>query len=420
MFALVDCNNFYVSCERVFNPALNRRPVVVLSNNDGCVISRSNEAKALGIQMGVPAYQIRQIIKTAGIKVFSSNYTLYGDMSARVMSVLRQTGFEMEIYSIDEAFLRLDEGINIHQTAEHIAAKVLKCTGIPVSVGVGYTKTLAKAAAKFAKKYPAYHRVCIIDTDEKRIKALRLTDITDVWGIGRRLSKRLQKAGIKTAYDFALLPPARVRRFMTVTGERLVRELNGQICLDLSPVQPMKKQICTSRSFDKPICDFKELSVAVAYHAAVCAKKLRADHAAAGQVSVFITTNRHRPDLPQHTGYLDKVLSFETADTRLISGAALEVLKHIYRPGCLYKKAGVIVGRIIPDSQTTRTLFDAPRNPESERLMALMDKINAKYAAPVIHLANTTDVPAVHLGRKFLSPCYTTRLSDIICIQCRE
>ena len=220
MFGLIDCNNFYASCERVFNPALNGKPVVVLSNNDGCVIARSNEAKALGIKMGVPAYQIKDLVSSNQVTVFSSNYTLYGDMSGRVMSILADLAPELEVYSIDEAFVNLVGIQEIQSLGAKIVNQVTRGTGIPVSLGIASTKTLAKVANKFAKKYPAYNRICIIDTEEKRIKALQLTDISDVWGIGRRQAAKLEKQGVKTAYDFTQLSSSWVRKKMTVVGVR--------------------------------------------------------------------------------------------------------------------------------------------------------------------------------------------------------
>lgn len=251
MFGLVDCNNFYASCERVFNPSLNGKPIVVLSNNDGCVIARSNEAKALGIKMGVPAYQIKDLVKKHDIAVFSSNYVLYGDMSGRVMSMLADIAPKIEIYSIDEAFINIDGIQDLQSLGLKIVNQVTRGTGIPVSVGIAPTKTLAKLANKFAKKHPAYNRLCIINTEEKRIKALQLTDIVDVWGIGRRQAEKLEKQGVKTAYDFTQLPGSWVRKNMTVTGERTWKELRGISCIDMESAPPAKKQICTSRSFGK-------------------------------------------------------------------------------------------------------------------------------------------------------------------------
>ena len=260
MFALADCNNFYASCERVFKPWLRTTPIVVLSNNDGCVIARSNETKALGIKMGVPAYQIKDAIDQYGIEVFSSNYTLYGDMS------------------IDEAFLHMDclGQVDLKSYGEQIVKSVTQGTGIPISMGIAPTKTLAKVANKFAKKYPNYKGVCLIDSDEKRIKALQLTEIGDVWGIGRQHAKMLAQHGVKNAYDFAQLPKAWVRQKMTVVGERMWKELNGESCIEMELAPAPKKQICTSRSFGHMVTDFSELEEAVSTYVCMCAEKLRA------------------------------------------------------------------------------------------------------------------------------------------------
>lgn len=275
MFGLVDCNNFYASCERVFNPSLNGKPVVVLSNNDGCVIARSNEAKALGIKMGVPAYQIKELVENKVVHAFSSNYTLYGDMSGRVMTILTELTPEIEVYSIDEAFINLDGIRDIQSLGTEVVDRVTRGTGIPVSLGIAPTKTLAKVANKFAKKYPAYNRLCIIDSEEKRIKALKLFEIGDVWGIGRRQAAKLERQGVKTAYDFTQLSGAWVRKNMTVVGERTWKELRGFSCIDMESAPPAKKQICTSRSFGKMLTDIEPLTEAIATHASTCAKKLR-------------------------------------------------------------------------------------------------------------------------------------------------
>lgn len=354
MFGLMDCNNFYASCERVFNPSLNGKPVVVLSNNDGCVIARSNEAKALGIPMGAPAYQMRELVEKHGVAVFSSNYTLYGDMSARVMSILSSLAPEIEVYSIDEAFVNLD-GITDYQSLGRIIVnKVYKDTGIPVSLGIAPTRTLAKIANKFAKKYPAYQRVCCIDTEEKREKALHLFAIGDVWGIGRRQAARLEKEGIKTAYDFTQLPNSWVRKYMTVVGERTWKELRGIPCIteNITP----RKQICTSRSFGQMIENIEQMDEAVSTFASKCAKKLREQKGYAVSLLVFIQTNRFRDDLPQYWKSVSVNLPVPTDDTQEIVHYALTGLRSIFLKGYHYKKAGVIITEITYNVQ--RNLFD--------------------------------------------------------------
>lgn len=321
----MDCNNFYVSCERVFNPSLNGKPVVVLSNNDGCVIARSNEAKAFGIPMGAPTYQIRELVEKHEVAVFSSNYTLYGDMSARVMSILSSLAPEIEVYSIDEAFVNLD-GITDYQSLGRIIVnKVYKDTGIPVSLGIAPTRTLAKMANKFAKKFPAYQRVCCIDTEEKREKALRLFTIGDVWGIGRRQAAKLEKEGVKTAYDFTQLPNSWVRKYMTVVGERTWKELRGIPCITENIT--LRKQICTSRSFGQMIENIEQMDEAVSTFASTCAKKLREQKGYAVSLLVFIQTNRFREDLSQYWKSVSVNLPVPTDDTLEIVHYALAGLR---------------------------------------------------------------------------------------------
>lgn len=402
----MDCNNFYASCERVFNPALNGKPVVVLSNNDGCVITRSNEAKALGIKMGVPAYQIKDLVISHGVAVFSSNYTLYGDMSGRVMSILAGLAPELEVYSIDEAFINLD-GIQDIQS---------RGTGIPVSLGIAPTKTLAKVANKFAKKYPAYNRLCIIDTEEKRIRALELTEIGDIWGIGRRQAAKLEKQGVKTAYDFTLLPGSWVRKNMTVVGERTWKELHGISCIDMESAPPVKKQICTSRSFGKMLTDIDTMAEAIATHASTCAKKLRKQKSYAMSIMVFIHTNNLREDLPQYWKNIVIHLPVPTNDTQEIVHYALAGLKTIFMQGYQYKKAGVIITEITEGAQLG--LFDSVDRDKRERLQQAIDKINGEHNQ-LVKLAIQGTGRDWKLKQEQLSGRYTTDINQIININCR-
>lgn len=412
----MDCNNFYASCERVFNPSLNGKPIVVLSNNDGCVIARSNEAKALGIKMGVPAYQIKDLVATQGVAIFSSNYTLYGDMSGRVMTILADMAPEIEVYSIDEAFINL-AGINdLHSLGADIVRQVSRGTGIPVSLGIAPTKTLAKVANKFAKKYPAYHRLCIIDTEEKREKALKLFDIGDVWGIGRRQAAKLEKQGVKTAYDFTQLPGSWVRKNMTVVGERTWKELRGISCIDMETAPPAKRQICTSRSFGKMIEDLPTLSEAVATHASACARKLREQKSYATSLMVFIHTNYFREDLPQYWKNIMVKLPVPTADTLEIVHYALAGLNKIFMQGYRYKKAGVIITEITDNAQLG--LFDSVDRVKREKLMQAVDKINGKYQHHV-KLAVQGTGRDWKLKQEQLSQRYTTYLNEIITINCK-
>lgn len=412
----MDCNNFYASCERVFNPSLNGKPVIVLSNNDGCVIARSNEAKALGIKMGVPVYQIKDEIQKYGIAVFSSNYTLYGDMSSRVMSILSSLAPEIEIYSIDEAFINLDGISDLQALGEKIVSQVVRGTGIPVSLGIALTKTLAKIANKFAKKYPAYNRVCIIDTEEKRIRALELTEIGDVWGIGRRQAAKLEKQGVRTAYDFTQLPGSWVRKNMTVVGERTWKELRGISCIDMETTPPAKKQICTSRSFGKMVEDIDTMSEAIATHASTCAKKLRQQKSYAMSLMVFIHTNNFREDLPQYWKNTIIKLPVPTSDTLEIVHYALSGLKTIFMEGYQYKKAGVIITEITTNAQLG--LFDSIDRDKRERLMQVVDEINGKHQHHV-KLAIQGSGRDWKLKQEQLSKRYTTDINEVIIIKCK-
>lgn len=415
MYGLIDCNNFYASCERVFNPSLNGKPVVVLSNNDGCVIARSNEAKALGIKMGIPAYQIKDLVSSHGVAVFSSNYTLYGDMSGRVMSMLAELSPEIEVYSIDEAFLNLDGIIDLNTIGRKMVDRITRGTGIPVSLGVAPTKTLAKIANKFAKKYPAYDQLCIIDSEEKRIKALQLTEIENVWGIGRRQAVKLQKEGIKTAYDFTRLSGSWVRKNMTVVGERTWKELQGISCIDMETAPPAKKQICTSRSFGKMLTDIDTISEAIASHASTCAKKLRNQQSYATSLMVFIHTNNFREDLPQYWRNIVMHLPVPTNDTQEIVHYALTGLKSVFLNGYQYKKAGVIITEITEGAQLG--LFDHVDREKRERLMQTIDKINGEHGNN-IKLAVQGTGRGWKLKQEQLSGHYTTNLNQIINIKC--
>lgn len=412
----MDCNNFYASCERVFSPDLNGKPVIVLSNNDGCVIARSNEAKALGIKMGTPVYQLKQMVEQHHIAVFSSNYTLYGDMSARVMSILAELAPETEVYSIDESFFSVDGIRDIRSFGKQIATTVFKGTGIPVSVGIAPTKTLAKMANKFAKKYPAYHRVCIIDNEEKRIKALKLFDIADVWGIGRRQVAKLDKQGVKTAFDFTLLPGSWVRKNMTVVGERTWKELSGESCIDMESAPPAKKQICTSRSFGKMVEDFDVLAEAVSTHASTCARKLRAQKGYAASLMVFIHTNGFRLDLPQYWKHSVIALPVPTSDTLEVVKYALMALKSIYAEGFQYKKAGVIITEITTAAQMG--LWDDVDRDKRDRLMQAVDALNSRYGNRV-KLAVQGNGRDWKLKQELLSKHYTTDINEVMVINCK-
>jgi DNA polymerase V len=352
MFALADCNNFYASCERVFNPSLNGRPVVVLSNNDGCIIARSNEAKALGIKMGAPAFKIAASLQANQVVVFSSNYALYGDMSRRVMSALGQFTPEIEIYSIDEAFLNLDGlPVNLAEYGRMIRKTVLKNTGIPVSIGIGPTKVLAKAANHYAKKVPENNGVFILDSPAKIDESLQKFPIDEVWGIGRQYASRLTSLNVKTAWDFIQMTDSWVKKNMTIVGLRIKKELEGISCLEMELISPAKKAICTSRSFGQTQTEIEPIREAVATFAGKCAYKLRKQKTCANVLMVFIHTNGFNQNEPQYAqNFICKLPVATNSSLELIKYAAC-ALQAIYREGYRYKKAGVLVTDIVAEDQ---------------------------------------------------------------------
>lgn len=393
MWALVDCDNFFCSCERIFRPDLNGRPVVVLSNNDGCVVARSKEAKQLGIKMGLPYYQMLEQFPHADITPFSSNYRLYADISARVMAVIRDESPALFQYSIDEAFINLS-GIPPAQAAEwghRMAAKVKKWVGAPISIGVAPSKTLAKVASKFAKKYPAYHKCCVIHSDEQRTKALSLIDAGDVWGIGRRISQRLAAMGILSALDFAMRPRRWVKEKFHIPGERTWLELNGHDVIDVEDMEGTTKQsIMTSRSFPDMITTINGLRPHIANYAARCASKLRGQHSACSMLSVFIQSNHFRDDLPQYGCNASYLFSTPTNTTTELVEAADKVLEKIYRPGIHYKRAGVMVADISSANIIQPDLFeyDPVKAGKLHRISATIDSINLHLGADMLTLAS--------------------------------
>ena len=379
MFLLVDCNNFFVSCERAFQPQLEGRPVVVLSNNDGCVVARSNESKAMGIKMGTPFFKVRALVDSGALEVRSSNYTLYGDLSSRVMSILRDFAPKLEVYSIDEAFLVMD-GIPMERLkaiAGEIIRRVHRWVGIPVSVGIAPTRTLAKVANHFAKRYSGYRGVCVIDTDEKREKALALTPIDDVWGIGWRNAPKLERVGVHTAADFTARPQKWVRTLMGVIGVRTWMDLRG-IPVIGEEERERRQTICTSRSFADMITDPEELSLRVSDFAAICARKLRDEGSVAGTIGVFLMSNRFRDDLEQYFPQDLEHFDIPTSNTPEIVAASLKIMKRIYREGIRYKKAGVIVMDIQDARFVQPDLFDAKKEERlrNDRISRIMDQVN--------------------------------------------
>ena len=398
MYAVIDCDNCFVSCERVFQPDLKRKPVVVLSNNDGCVIARSNEAKALGIKMGVPVYQIMPLIKAMGVEMRSSNYSLYADLSNRIMSILREEvgNGRMEQYSIDEAFLSMPnqpEGGAAFFTREwglQLVHKIGQWTGMPVSIGVAPTRTLAKVATWYAKHYAGYEKVCLIDTDQKRQAALQHLDIEEVWGIGRRTIDEYRYYGINTAWDLTQRSASWVRSKFTVTGLRTWQELRGEDCIE-SLLTGRRQTICVSRSFAEMVNDRNDLEGYVNRFASLCAKQLRQEKSVAQLVTVFIQTNHHRLDLRQYDGSSTLALITPASNEFEIVNAAREVLRRIYRSDCQYKRAGVILGGISSNNAIQQDLFDKV-SPEMrrrmDRLSEVMDLVNGKMGAHTLHLGD--------------------------------
>ncbi|MBO8453150.1 MAG: Y-family DNA polymerase [Bacteroidetes bacterium] len=417
MYALVDCNNFFVSCERVFRPQLEGKAVVVLSNNDGCVVARSNESKAMGIRMGTPFYQVRDMVKAGRLIACSSNYTMYGDLSSRVMSILAEAVPRIEIYSIDEAFLCMD-GMSpekIEGISRELVAKVRKWVGIPVSIGIAPTKTLAKIASHFAKKYPGYRGVCRIDSEEKRLKALSLTPIREVWGVGRKLSVSMEQKGIRTALDYVQRPEEWVRKNYMLHGVRTWLELRGQVCVE-EELHEKRKSICTSRSFPGMITDRSEIAARVADFAAKCAQKLREEHSAARQVDVVLYTNRFRDDLPQYFPCASVRLPVAASSTQEIVSAALKGFGTIYRPDYRYKKAGVTVSDLVDADAVQASLFDydIDLRRKQDRLSEIMDRINAGGHNLVRLAAQRSGDYTDGIRSDYRSRRYSTSLDEVI------
>ena len=417
MYALVDCNNFFVSCERAFQPELEGRPVVVLSNNDGCVVARSNESKAMGIKMGTPYFKVKYLVDQGKLVVRSSNYTLYGDLSARVMSLLSEVAPKLEVYSIDEAFMNMD-GIreeDLPGICRDLIKRIRRWTGIPVSIGIAPTKTLGKVANHFAKKYKGYKGVCVIDTDEKMRKALSLTPIDDVWGVGWRGAPKLQAAGVKTALDFVSRPIEWVRDRMGVIGVRTWSELQG-IRMVEEEKNEKRKSICTSRSFAGNISDIEELTLRVSDFAGKCAEKLRREGTAASTVGIFLYTNRFREDLDQYYPSASVRLEVPASSAPEIISAALKALRYVYKPGYQYKKAGVIVSDIVDADSIQQVLFgfDYRARERDDRISEVMDKVNTS-GRNVLRLATQRGGHyADGIRRDFCSGLYTTSWQDLI------
>ena len=420
MTGLIDCNNFFVSCERVFNPRLRNIPVVVLSNNDGCVVALSNEAKALGLKRSDPYFRIKDICAHNGVAVLSGNHRLYGDISSRVMATIAEIAGETEPYSIDESFVHFDPAFtcaDAEKAGREMVRRVRRNVGIPTSLGISCNRTLAKAAARFAKRYPAYRSVCIIDNEERRRRALELTALADVWGIGRHLRRRLANYGLVRAIDFADWPERNAEAVLNITALHTWRELNGIDCVSPKQLDMPKKSMCTSRTFAKNITELSQLSDAVSIFATIISRKLREQHLATEGINVFLHTNSHRPDLPQYCNSAYAPLGEPASDTMAIARAAQKALDTVFRPGFAYKRAGIFISETIPAKAVQPSLF----NPQADRirrqrLMETVDRINASSLThDRVHIASYTALEGL-VNCNMRSPQYTARLDDIITV----
>ena len=422
MYALADCNNFFVSCERVFRPDLWDKPVLVLSGNDGCVVSRSNEVKALGIKMGVPLYQIRDLVEKHHIACFSSNFSLYGDLSARVMSLLRKHTTRFEQYSIDEGFITLDHVPPAERKTycENLVREIYQGTGIPVSMGIAPSKTLCKVASKYAKKFPGYNGACMIDTDEKRLKALAKFEVGDVWGVGRQTAAKLAALGISTALQFAEMSESRVQSLLHKPGLLTWRELHGIDCIDTSEMVS-KQSITTSRTFANPITTLPLMEQQLANFCDTCARKLRMQKSLCAQLIVFAHTSRFRTDIEQCQIVQTVNLSIPTSDTRELLSYMLNAFRPYFREGVQFKKAGVIFSRIVPEGSVVADLFDERDRTRDAALQRTIDKIREKAGRNAILLATklpTSKEQAAQVYKsEHQSPRYTTELSQVLTIR---
>lgn len=428
MYALIDCNSFYANCEKLFRPDLKDKPVVVLSNNDGCVIARSPEAKLLGIKMGVPYFQVKDFCLKNNITVFSSNYALYADMSQRVMNTLETLCPTVEVYSIDEAFLYLADypvAMNdLNAYGNKLKAIVEMHTGIPVGVGIGSTKTMAKLANHAAKKYPATKGVCVLENIRWIRRIMQITDVGELWGVGRRYKLRLNEMGIHTVYQLAICESGKIRQHFGVVLERTCLELNGQSCIGIESIAP-KKQIISSRSFSERITDQQALSESICSHVAKAASKLRKQDSVCAYITVFAKSSPHHQKSPYVSISGDYQFVTPTADTRVMVTAARQVLKVIYREDVRYAKAGVMLLDICQHDEVQLDLFAESKaavedKKKSTEVTAIMDALNQKYgqnsyqqAAVFIASEGIKDKQSWQMSRDMLSPCYTTNINQL-------
>jgi DNA polymerase V len=415
VFALIDCNAFYVSCERVFNPKLNNKPVVALSNNDGCIIARSKEAKALGIKMGVPLFKVKDIVERENVIVFSSNYTLYADMSRRVMNIISEFTPSIEVYSIDEAFIELTNmNVDYESYARHMRKVILQYTGIPVSIGIASTKTLTKVANHIAKDDESLEGVCSLIQHENLDQVLEDTNVADVWGVGRQLSKKLIANGIFNAKLLKNCEDAWVRKMMSVNGLKTVSELREISCLDLEETSATRKSCCTTRSFGKPLINLEDIEQAVTTFARRATERIRGENLIASTVSVFLRTNpfdRNR----YYSNSSTTTLSYPTYDTVQIVKIALQLTKIIFRENYKYKKAGVLLSGFYEKGTETKDLFSETRY-RSPKLMSAVDQINERYGSDTIQIATECQMGKWKQKRKNCTQSYTTQLDNVLLI----
>lgn len=421
MIAMVDCNSFYASCEQVFRPDLTRKPVVVLSNNDGCIIAANKEAKELAhIPMFEPVFKIKDILIKNDVTFFSSNYTLYGEMSQRVMNILQTFAPEVEVYSIDEAFVNLYGMKHIELRAYGLEMKdtILQYTGLPVGVGIAPTKVLAKLANRMAKKVPGNDHVYVIDTDEKRIQALLWAKTKDVWGLGRKHVERLEKIGVFSAYQFTQQPLQWVRKEMTVVGERIWRELRGEACIEFTTMPKSKKAIGTAKSFGKKLTDIRLMEEACAYYISEVAEVLRAQKSCATYVQVFVMTNYHSAIDKQYSNSRTVTMPIPTNDTFALIKEARKALYAIFEPGYRYKKVGVNLLGIIPQEYVQGNLFLSSKL-NNKALIETFDKLNNKFGKSTVASAVTGTKKSMEqweLIKKERSKRYTTQWDELLSI----
>lgn len=421
MFALVDCNSFFCSVEKVFHPGLDGRPVCVLSSNDGCIVALTPEAKAVGLHRGDPIFKMKDIVEKHQVILFSTNMPLYAAMSRRVTSILRLSVHHVENYSIDESFCDLrsfGEHFDLTRLMREVRQRIKLWTDIPVSIGIAPSKTLAKMGSKFAKQYQGYRGVCMIDTEEKRRKALEIFALSDVWGIGRRTLEVLNYYGVHTPLQFADKKESWVRAHFHQPGVQTWMELNGIPCIDTSEVI-RNQNICTSRSFGDMVSDLPSLKASVASFASSCANKLRGQQSLCQSVTVFVSSNSFRTDLPQYGNAATVLLATPTADTLEINKAAMQCLESVYLPGIMYKKSGVLLGKISPAYPAQMELFNSPvRRMRRENLMHALDDINQRYGAKTLHLAvEDCGHQPWHVKCEHRSPNYLTDINEILTIR---